>query len=375
MVKEFQKDWLSLLKNPFGLCILLFPLPMITILLYFTFGSGILHKMPIGILNLDQSSTSNQIIFSLSASPALKIHQFYTSLESAKDDLRSAKIFGLIVLPQGLQSNSKKGIPTEVPFYYNAQFLLVAKTLQSKILQIIGIENVKLKMAKNLVENKTFIGALSKSVPITQQITALYNPDSSYAQFLLTAILPCSLVILICASMLCSLLADPRSSFKTRTNTSELLQILFVKIFNNTLFYFLWWLAIMWFFTDIMKIPMRGDLKVLSFGASILILSYEAITLFIFALAKDSTRAISIISVYSAPSFAFAGMTFPTNSMNAFAKFWSDFLPISHYLELYIQQANYGGSLAISLSLCFSMLPFLVFLFLGGSIYFLRISK
>ncbi|GAA7261263.1 hypothetical protein HpCK38_17920 [Helicobacter pylori] len=106
-----------------------------------------------------------------------------------------------------------------------------------------------------------------------------------------------------------------------------------------------------------------------------MILAYNAITLFIFAIAKESTRAISFISVYSAPSFAFAGITFPTNSMNTFALFWSALLPVSYYLQLYIQQANYGGSIAMALKICFSMLPFMLFGLIGAVIYTLRGCK
>lgn len=375
MVEEIKKDILSLLKSPFSLFILWVPMPAIAIVLYLAFGSGVLVKMPIGILDLDQSKTSNEIIFSISASPSLKIQKFYTSLESAKVDLENAKIYALLVLPNQLQNNAKKGILTPIPLYYNTQFLLVGKTLQSKILQIIGIENVKLKLAKNLVTNKVFIGALSRSIPITQQMNALYNPDSSYAQFLLTAILPCSLVILVCASMLCAIVRDPRTALETPCSAKELFTLLGAKIFNNTLFYLLWWGLMMMFFTQVMGLPMRGNWNIMLFGALILILAYEAIVIFIFALAKQTTRAISVISVYSAPSFAFAGITFPTNSMNGFAKFWSDFLPISHYLELYIQQANYGGSLDHALSLCLTIAPFLLFGILGGVIYYLRIKR
>lgn len=375
MVREIKRDLLSLLKSPFSLFTLLLPAPLIALLLYFTFGSGTLHKMPIGIVNQDQTLTSQDIILSLDASPSLQIIKEYGSLEDAKEDLRNAKIFALIVLPYGLQSNSKKGIPTSVPLYYNAQFLLVAKTLQSKIMQIIATSNVKLKMAKNLVENKTFIGALSKSAPIMQQITALYNPDSSYSQFLLTAVFPCSLVILVCASLLNALVRDPRSAMEEKVGIGEMLSLLGAKVLNNTIFYLGWWFLMMFFFTYIMDLPMRGEWWVLALGGLIMIFAYNSITLFIFAIAKESTRAISFISVYSAPSFAFAGITFPTNSMNTFALFWSSLLPVSYYLQLYIQQANYGGSLAVALEICLSMLPFMLFGLIGVVIFTLRGCK
>lgn len=371
MLKELKNDLISLCKDPFSLCILLLPFPLITLLLFFALGKGELEKMPIGILDNDQTQTSREIEFSLNASPALKIYKHYTSLEDAKEDLLNARIFGVIVFPKNLQSNSKKGIETFIPFYYNAQFLLVAKTLQSKVAQIIATENVKVKMAKNLVENKTFIGALSKSAPIMQQMTALYNPDSSYSQFLLTAILPCSFVILVCCSLLNAFVRDPRTAFSQNVNNSVLIKIILAKLFNNTIFYTLWWWAMMGFFTYIMDLPMRGSWDILFGGAFLMILAYESITIFLYAIAKQSTRAISFISVYSAPSFAFAGVTFPLNSMNTFALFWSQILPISHYLELYIHQANYGRLDGSSMFYT-ALLPFLLFGIAGSVIFVLR---
>ncbi|ANV97712.1 hypothetical protein BBW65_02330 [Helicobacter enhydrae] len=375
MFGEIKKDLHSLFHRPFSLLILILPAPLIALLLYFAIGNGILKQMPIGIVDEDHSSHSSEIIFALNASPAISIQKYYTNLEDAKSDLANARIFGLLVIPEHLQSNIKKGIQTPIPFFYNAQFLLVAKTLQSKVLQIIGTENVKFKMAKNLVENKTFVGALSKSVPISEQITALYNPDSSYAQFLLTAILPCSFVILVCCSMLNAMIRDPRTSFEIQVPTRELLCAIFAKVLNNTMFYLIIWCMMMFFFVVVMQLPMRGDWKLLFVGALTLILAYNAITLFIFVLTKQSTRAISIISVYSAPSFAFAGITFPTNSMNTFSLFWSNFLPISHYLELYIQQANYGGSVQEALRLIATNTPFLLFGIIAISLLVLRNQK
>ena len=59
--------------------------------------------------------------------------------------------------------------------------------------------------------------------------------------------------------------------------------------------------------------------------------------------------------------------------MNFFALFWSKFLPISYYMELYIQQANYGGSVGFGLGIMGEMLWFLLFLALGVLIYHLRL--
>ena len=54
---------------------------------------------------------------------------------------------------------------------------------------------------------------------------------------------------------------------------------------------------------------------------------------------------MSLGAVYTAPAFAFLGITFPIYNMNGFALFWRDMLPISTYTQLQLSQANYGLSI------------------------------
>ena len=61
-----------------------------------------------------------------------------------------------------------------------------------------------------------------------------------------------------------------------------------------------------------------------------------------FLITLDPTRAMSFAAVYTAPSFAFMGVTFPVTDMGMPAKIWRSLLPVSHYIEAQIGQASYG---------------------------------
>lgn len=50
------------------------------------------------------------------------------------------------------------------------------------------------------------------------------------------------------------------------------------------------------------------------------------------------------MAAYSAPGFAFMGITFPATDMILPARIWRGLLPASHYIEIQLAQANYGVS-------------------------------
>lgn len=108
-----------------------------------------------------------------------------------------------------------------------------------------------------------------------------------------------------------------------------------------------------------------NSLCVIALCAFVTILATSSIGIFLYALIRSHTRAISIAAVYAAPSLAFVGITYPINNMEAFATFWSKILPISKYLEVYMQQANYALPAESSLKFIAYNLIFLLFGILG----------
>jgi ABC-2 type transport system permease protein len=77
------------------------------------------------------------------------------------------------------------------------QFILIAKLVNSALAQVVGTLNGQVGVLSAMADGKALPGALGQSVPIASQVTALYNINSSYAQFLLSALLPAVWQILV----------------------------------------------------------------------------------------------------------------------------------------------------------------------------------
>lgn len=76
----------------------------------------------------------------------------------------------------------------------------------------------------------------------------------------------------------------------------------------------------------------------------------------IFTLGSFSLRmGLSTTGFISAPSYAFAGVTFPYIAISDSAKHWSDALPLTHYLKLHIAQMQMQAPVAISLPILYGL--------------------
>ncbi len=374
MFEAFKTELRHFLKDKF-LLFMCFVMPLLTAsFVYMTLSESIVRALPVGIVDFDNSQTSRNIAFNVESSATLTIQSRYNSVLEAKDAISKKDIYALIILPKDLEKNAKKGIPTNLPIYYNAELVFIGKNIQSALTQILANENVKLKFSKNIASSANTTLAMGKSVDILPQIIALYNPNSDFAAFILPALIPCLWQLFIILCMIGFMAYDERDVGHILNKQNKIRAFyahLSIKVLLNTLIFFAWWGIFMLsfyrlgFISDISP----HSLATIALCAFITIIAYSSIGIFLYALIRSHTRAISIAAVYAAPSLAFVGITYPINNMEAFATFWSKILPITKYLEVYMQQANYGLEPHFSMRFIAYNLIFLLFGILGILIY------
>lgn len=380
LIPFFVSEFNGFIQDRFSLFLCTLAPLLIALFVWGVFSQSFVRGAPIGIVDLDNSPLSKELARNLDAIPAVSITKAYTSLAEAKADISNVKIYAVVVFPYGLEARSKKAILSEIPIYYNAQLVLIAKSIESSFKQLILTSNVKAKLGKNLIQTQNLDAALAKSSPILMQITPLYNINNSYAQFLLTGILPCSWIMLIIVCVINSLARDESDVGFVKGKKSQMPDgvnayvYILTKVFAYAGIFSFWWIMMMIFF-HALGFEFRGNYLTLYLGALLTFTAYAGVGVFVYALFKDHTRALSVAAIYCAPSFAFAGLTFPVNSMGAFATFWHTILPISHYLKLYVQVANYGIDFLSALKTMLEILPFSLFLIFGILIYKKRESK
>jgi len=245
--------------------------------------------------------------------------------------------------------------------FYNSQMILIGKLVNSAFLQAQGTFNAQLSTIGNLAQgDHSIISAMASAVPIRTQITPLFNKNSNYAQFLVSAVIPALWQIVIVVSTILILSANLRD----RGLTSWLVHKPMTRLFN-TLLPYSWVFAVQgfaflcWFYLGF-KWPMNGSFFTIIFAQWVTIAACMIMGSLFFFLTLDAARAMSFAGAFTAPSFAFMGITFPVTDMNSLAQAWRSLLPISHYIEVQVTQVSYGLTSLESLQHLLPMLGYAV---------------
>lgn len=352
------REWRLLWQDPFGRALASW-LPLLLMgILCWIFSAGLARDLKIGLVDLDKSVLSRQLAYSLDASAGLKIARQFDSIAEGANALRGGDIYALVVLPDHLERDARQGTQPRVTVFNNGQFILIAKLVNSALAQVVGTLNGQVGVLTAMADGKALPGALGQAVPINSQVTALYNLNASYAQFLLSAILPAVWQILV---VLYGLNALARTD---RLGLDWIAKGVWFGLWRTLLPHVLigWGWGLLWTLLLFkgFAYPMHGSWLVLTVGLGLASAACVSMGAFFYAVIRDPARALSLAGAYTAPGFAFMGVTFPVSAMGDFAQFWRSLLPISHYVELQIGQTNYGQPLAAALPQFGALLLFLL---------------
>ena len=102
--------------------------------------------------------------------------------------------------------------------------------------------------------------------------------------------------------------------------------------------------------------PMHGSWGILITVQLLMVLACQSVGALFYMLTQNVTRSMSFVAAFTAPAFAFMGITFPASDMPFLAQFWRALLPVSHYIELQVNQVNNGVGLAQSIGQIFALL-------------------
>jgi ABC-2 type transport system permease protein len=316
---------------------------LLALFLWWIFSQSIVRNLPIAVVDLQQSTLSRQLIRDFDATSELKIVQKISNLGAAKKALVGNEIYAYVVVPKHFDRDLYLGMTPQVTAFYNSQFILVGKLINKSLLTAHGTFDAQVGIAKELNKgNRNVSSAFGQTVAIRTQVTPLFNQNSSYAQFLLSGIVPALWQISIILSTVLFLTANHRIYGAQKM----LRENYFKKVFSISFFYLPFFLIqgvafLVWFYV-MLDWPMFGSFVTLFFAQLVTAVACMIMGGLFFFLTLDPTRAMSFAAVFTAPSFAFMGVTFPVTDMGLLAKIWRNLLPISHYIEAQISQVSYG---------------------------------
>ncbi|KAB0476497.1 ABC transporter permease [Vibrio sp. IB15] len=360
-INSLLRQWAIVRKDKWLLsCLTWIPL-LLAASIWLIFSQGIARDLPVAVVDLEHSQISQQFTRLVDASPTLQVTQKYSSASEAAKAMIERDIYGYVVIPRHFDRDLYLGLNPQVSVFYNSQFILIGKLVNSAFLQAQGTFNAQLEVIQQLSHGDTTVkSALGQAVTVQNQITPLFNKNTSYSQFLVSAVIPALWQIMIVVGTILVLTANVRARGLKAWLSHSPIKSLASTLTPYVVLFLGFGIAFSFWFYRILEWPFNGSFMALTIAQLLTVISCIIMGCLFFFLTLDPARAMSFAGAFTAPSFAFMGITFPVTDMNAAAQAWRSLLPVSHYIEIQTVQSSYGVSAAQSLMNLTSMFWYVI---------------
>jgi ABC-2 type transport system permease protein len=376
-------------------------IPLATVLLiWWIFSQTQITDLPIGVIDQDNSAVANTAVRYLEASPTLTVRQLYYSQADAEAAILQRDIYAVVIIPEDFSRNILSSQPAPLTLQVNAQYGTHSGIIQAGVQAVASTLSAGVEIKRLVKQGVAPSQAMTAYAPISVQRISLFNAATNYQQFLASTVIPALLHILAMvigattigrelrdknigrwyrfidtgkpsptlsrASKTTSSLSTKQDSSNNRTSSSSekvphsvslsvLVFGLLGKYFWPILAYSLWSALILWLATSNQNINIMSLMAVYAGFLCLMVLSFWLGA--IFTLNSFSLRmGLSTTGFISAPSYAFAGVTFPYIAISDSAQYWSNALPLTHYLKLHIAQLQMQAPIAISLPIVYGLM-------------------
>jgi len=307
--------------------------------LWWIFSAGIVTDLGIGVVDLDDSRLSRTLIRQLDATPALRIASRPLSVHEGRRAMSNAEIGALIVIPYDFQARTSKGLKPDVTAFYNGQFILIGKAVKSALFQAQATLAGRIDGGLALAQGAALPQAAGLAVPVVPQLTPLYNRGMDYALFLVPAVIPALWQVVMIIGMLNAIGREHREGSWEQWLEPGPLKAFIGKMLPYVLVYWVMGIGFLLSFY-LLGWPVRGSWALIITAQGLTVIATAVMAGFLFVLVDDLPRSLSLAAAYTAPSFAFLGVTFPASDMPSLALFWRSLIPVCHFMDIQISQMS-----------------------------------
>src|SRR6201987_2251368 len=164
----------------------------------------ILRKIPIVVVDSDQSELSRRIVQMLDASGAVRVALRAETLADAQALLDRGEAFAVVGIPPGTERDVLKGTTVHVPIYADATYMFIFRTTGSGVAVAINTLSSELAAGGARTDGSLVKATLASASPADILLQPIFNPVGGYASYIVPAafVLILQQMLLIGASLL-----------------------------------------------------------------------------------------------------------------------------------------------------------------------------
>ena len=333
-----QREMKILIKNPIYLCCMVI-FPLLT-MLFFTslLDEGVPQEMPVGVVDLDNSTTSRALVRRLDGFQTSRVVAHYTSVAEARHAMQENEIYGFLYIPKGTSERLLASRRPKVSYYYSNVSIAAGSMVMKDMKTITTLGSAGVGQAVMRARGFTPRQIQTLLQPIRIDLHQVANPWSNYNMYLSTVFVPGVMMLfmfLISAySLGMELKFNRGKEWLTKANGNIVVAILGKYLPQAVVF-----LALIFFYEfyiyNVLHFTHAGSLWTIVLLAVLQVFGSIGFGVFIFGLLPSLRMSMSICSLWGVLSFSLAGSAFPVMGMDSPIQALTWLFPLRHYYMLY----------------------------------------
>ena len=349
------------------ICMLGFPL---LALVFFTslMDEGLPEDMPVGVVDLDNTSTSRGLIRRLDAFQSSRVVAHYPSVNEARRAIQENQIYAFLYIPKGTTDDLLSSRRPKISYYYNMASVMAGSLLMKDLKTIANLGSAAVGQATMRAKGYTQEQIMAFLQPIRVDLHQIANPWTNYNAYLSTVLVPGVMMLfmfLISAySLGMELKFDRGKEWLANADNNIVVAILGKYLPQAIIFLVLITLYEMYIY-GVIRFPHEGGFGDMFLLAVLEVFSAIGFGIFAFGLMPSLRMSMSVCSLWAVLSFSLAGSAFPVMGMDTPIQALSWLFPLRHYYMLYQITVFNGFPLVdawfhLVALIAFTLLPWLV---------------
>ena len=327
-----------MLHNPmYGCCMVVFP---ILAMIFFTslMDEGLPEDMPVGVVDLDNTTTSRSLIRRLDGFQSSKVVAHYTSVAEARRAIQENQIYAFLYIPKGTTDDLLASRQPKISYYYNLASIMSGSLLMKDLKTISTLGSAGVGQATMRAKGYTQEQIMAFLQPIRIDLHQVGNPYTNYNSYLSTVFVPGIMMLFI--FMISAYSLGMELKFDTGKEWLAMADNrIVVAIIGKFLTQALIWLALIFFYEfyvfSILGFPHQGSVTMLILLAVLEVFAAQGFGIFAFGLMPSLRMSLSVCSLWAVLSMSMAGSAFPVMGMDGALQSLSWLFPLRHYYMVY----------------------------------------
>jgi len=327
-----------MLHNPmYGCCMVVFP---ILAMIFFTslMDEGLPEDMPVGVVDLDNTTTSRSLIRRLDGFQSSKVVAHYTSVAEARRAIQENQIYAFLYIPKGTTDDLLASRQPMISYYYNLASIMSGSLLMKDLKTISTLGSAGVGQATMRAKGYTQEQIMAFLQPIRIDLHQVGNPYTNYNSYLSTVFVPGIMMLFI--FMISAYSLGMELKFNTGKEWLAMADNrIVVAIIGKFLTQALIWLALIFFYEfyvfSILGFPHQGSVAMLILLAVLEVFAAQGFGIFAFGLMPSLRMSLSVCSLWAVLSMSMAGSAFPVMGMDGALQSLSWLFPLRHYYMVY----------------------------------------